>query len=211
MAEFIPFFATPTHDGRVHTVYTHGLLSAWGEFPGCRWSVCNGTGLARQRDRLVDEFASGDCTHLLFVDSDIAWHAGQVIDLLTTGKDFIGGTYCRKGPGKPLTANLLDTWESDLVEVSHVGTGFLLVSRGAVEQMLSAYASDTYESGDLTLVSLFQQHRDEGTEDVSFCRRYRAIGGRVWMHTGVVLPHHDGCTPYVADVSQLRPQTIAAE
>lgn len=206
----MPFIATPTHDARIHSVYAHGLVSAWSIFGGCRWSTCNGTSLSRQRDRLVAEFAASDCTHLLFVDSDIQWDAGHAIKLVETGEDFIGGTYCRKGPQKALTANLLGNWRGDLAEVGHVGTGFLLVSRAAIEKMLSAYAGDAYESAGQAFVSLFAQNIDEGTEDVSFCRRWRAIGGRVWMHTGVVLPHYDGNTPYVADVSGLRP-ALAAE
>lgn len=207
---FVPFIATPLHDARVHSVYTNGLLTAWQTFGGCQWQTINGTSLARQRDALVAGFVKSDCTHLLFVDSDIEWHASCAIRLVESGADFVGGTYCRKGPTRPLTANLLDNWHNDLVEVEHVGTGFLLVAREAVEKMLAAYAADTYESGGQRFVSLFGQNIDEGTEDVSFCRRWRAIGGRVWMHTGVVLPHYDGNTPYVADVSKLRP-ALAAE
>lgn len=179
-------------------------------FPGCRLSLCNGTGLARQRDRLVAEFIASDCTHLLFVDSDMGWTCEDAIRLVKTGKEFIGGAYCRKSAAKPLTARLLDAWEGDLVEASHVGTGFLLIERVAVERMLAGYIADTYESAGQRFVSLFQQDHDEGTEDVAFCRRWRAIGGRVWMHTGVVLPHYDGGTAYVADVSRIRP-AMAAE
>jgi hypothetical protein len=204
LAEFVPFIATPTHDSRVHSVFTQGLLTAWQTFGGCRWSTANGTSLARQRDQLVAEFAKSDCTHLLFVDSDIAWDAGAAIALLETGKEFVGGTYCRKGPSKPLTANLLDRREGDLIEVSHIGTGFLLVSRAAIVAMLAEYADDVYESGGRKFVSLFSQNIHEGTEDVSFCRRWRDMGESVWMHTGVVLPHYDGGTAYVADTSSLR-------
>ena len=37
----------------------------------------------------------------------------------------------------------------------------------------------------------------------------RAIGGQVWLHTGVVLPHLDGGTAYVADVSQFSIEAVA--
>jgi hypothetical protein len=204
LAEFVPFIATPTHDNRVHGVYAQGLLTAWATFLGCRLSLCNGTSLARQRDMLVAQFSETDCTHLLFVDSDIEWTCEDAIDLALAGKDFIGGTYCRKNPSKPLTASLLEHREGELVEVAHIGTGFLLVSRVAVEAMLTKYAADVYESGGRKFVSLFSQNIHEGTEDVSFCRRWRDMGESVWMHTGVVLPHYDGGTPYVADVSALR-------
>lgn len=208
---FSPFIATPLHDARAHAVYMVGVLSASHSFPGCDWSSCNGTSLMRQRDALVAMFMAGNCSHLLFVDSDMAWSADDARKLFDTGEDFIGGTYCRKGPTKPLTANLLPNQRGELVEATHVGTGFLLVSRAAIERMIAAYAADTYESGGKRYTSLFLQSIAEGTEDLAFCRRWRDIGGQVWMHTGVVLPHYDGNTAYVADVSAFRQLATAAE
>lgn len=201
---FSPYIATPTHDARVHGVYMAGVLSASHTFPGCDWQLCNGTGLMRQRDVLVAAFLATKCTHLLFVDSDQAWHAADAQALFDTGEDFVGGTYCRKSPAKPLTAHLLPERKGELIGATHVGTGFLLVSRSAIEKMIATYATDRYESGGKTYTSLFLQNIDEGTEDLAFCRRWRDIGGKVWMHTGVVLPHYDGNTAYVADVGSLR-------
>lgn len=208
---FAPYIATPVHDARVHGVYMAGALAASHTFPGCDWQLCNGTSLMRQRDMLVSAFMASACSHLLWVDSDMAWSAEDAQKLFDTGEDFIGGTYCRKSPNKPLTAHLLPNQKGELVEATHVGTGFLLVSRAAIERMLEAYAADTYESAGKRYTSLFLQNINEGTEDLSFCRRWRDIGGKVWMHTGVVLPHMDGNTAYVADVSEFRQLATAAE
>ncbi len=41
----------------------------------------NGTGLQRQRDILVRAFVASECTHLLFVDSDMAWSAADDANL----------------------------------------------------------------------------------------------------------------------------------
>ncbi|UOF77392.1 mannan polymerase complexes subunit mnN9: gdP.98A [Caudoviricetes sp.] len=208
---FSPFIATPVHDARVHGVYVSGVLSATHTFPGCDWQLVNGTGLMRQRDMLVAAFVAGSCSHLLFVDSDMAWSAADAQKLIDTGKDFVGGTYCRKGPNKPLTAHLLPNREGDLIEATHVGTGFLLVSRAAILRLLEAFKADTYTSAGKTFTALFLQNKDEGTEDLAFCRKWRELGGQVWMHTGVVLPHMDGNTAYVADVSEFRELATAAE
>jgi hypothetical protein len=201
---FSPFIATPVHDARVHGVYMAGALSASHTFQGCDWQLCNGTGLMRQRDALVAAFLAGSCSHLLWVDSDMGWRAEDAQALFDTGEDFIGGTYCRKSPGKPLTAHLLANRKGDLIEATHVGTGFLLVSRIAIERMIEAFAADRYVSAGKEYTSLFSQNIHEGTEDLAFCRKWRELGGQVWMHTGVVLPHYDGNTAYVADVSSLR-------
>jgi hypothetical protein len=204
------FIATPLHDARMGLRYTHGLLQAWGCGLAQHWSALNGTGLMRQRDALVVEFAKSSCTHLLFVDSDMGWHPDDARKLLATGKDFIGGSYIRKGPGNVLTANLLPVRDGELYQATHVGTGFLLVSRDAISKMLTAYEELRYESAGQSRIALFLQNKNEGTEDLSFCRRWRELGGDVWMHTGVVLAHFDGNTAYVADMTELRTH-LAAE
>jgi hypothetical protein len=198
------FIATPLHDARMHSVYTHGLLSAWACGLAQRWSTCNGTGLMRQRDRLVSDFLESDCSHLLFVDSDIAWSPDQALKLLATGEEFVGGAYCKKAPGNFLAARLTGGRKGELLEADHVATGFLLVARAAIERMVEAFRADTYESGGKSFVALFQQNIHEGTEDLAFCRKWREIGGQVWLHSGVVLPHFDGNTPYIADLTELR-------
>jgi hypothetical protein len=201
---FSPYIATPTHDARVHGVYMVGVIAASHTFEGCDWAIINGTGLMRQRDNLVARFLDGKCSHLLFVDSDIGWCPADAQRLFDTGEDFVGGTYCRKSPGKAPTAILLPNRKGELYEATHVGTGFLLISRSAIERMVERFAADTYQSAGESYAALFHQTIHEGTEDLAFCRKWRECGGKVWMHTGVVLPHYDGNTPYVADVSELR-------
>jgi hypothetical protein len=202
------FVATPLHDGRVHQPYTSGLLGAWGSGLVQRWSCANGTSLMRQRDTLVAEFLASDCTHLLWVDSDIGWHASHAEKLLESGRDFVAGCYARKGPGGLVPANLLPNREGELYEATHVATGFLLVSSAAVERM--AVGAESYTTAGKQVRSFFLQNLDEGTEDLAFCRRHRECGGRVWLHTGVTLAHYDGNTPYLPDLTELR-KPIEAE
>lgn len=205
------FIATPLHDARMHQAYTAGLLNAWQHLP-CQWSACNGTGLMRQRELLVASFLKTDCTHLLWVDSDIGWRAGDAVELLKTGKDFVGGCYARKNPKRDVPAVLLGNREGELYEAAHVPTGFLLVARSVIERMVEAFSALSYEDTgtNSTITALFLQQLGEGTEDLAFCRRWREIGGQVWLHTGVVLPHYDGNTPYWPDMTELR-KPIEAE
>jgi hypothetical protein len=199
------FIATPLHDARMHQAYTAGLLNAWQSLP-CQWSACNGTGLMRQREVLVGSFLKTDCTHLLWVDSDIGWGAGDAVRLLETGKDFIGGCYARKNAARDLPVVLTGNREGALYEATHVPTGFLLVSRSTIERMIEAFPELRYDDAGTksTLTALFLQQLGEGTEDLAFCRRWRQIGGQVWLHSGVVLPHYDGNTPYWPDMTELR-------
>jgi protein-L-isoaspartate(D-aspartate) O-methyltransferase len=53
--------------------------------------------ITRARNYLVDEFLHrSDCTHMLFLDSDISFDPKDVIALLALDKDVIGGPYPKK-------------------------------------------------------------------------------------------------------------------
>lgn len=57
--------------------------------------------ITRARNYCVDAFLRSDCTHLMFIDSDISFNAGDVIALLAiqgeeTEYDVIGGAYPKK-------------------------------------------------------------------------------------------------------------------
>jgi hypothetical protein len=195
------FIATPLHDARVHAVYTAGLIDCAATWPS-KWQVVNGTSIMRQRDRLVWEFLQTDCTHLLWVDSDIGWSADEVALLLDAERDFVAGCYARKSRAGLIPAMLLPNRDGELYEASHVATGMLLVTRSAVERM--AESAPRYTSGGVEYRALFHQRLDEGTEDLSFCRMWRELGGQVWLHTGCVVAHYDGNTPYYPDMRELR-------
>lgn len=212
MADARLFVATPLHDDRVHAAYTAGLLTAWASGLATQWSRCNGTSLARQRDTLVSRFLETDCTHLLWVDSDIGWNVEHAKTLLATGKDFVSGCYGKKMPGAPLVGKLLPNREGDLYAAEHTGCGLLLCSREPVAKIASAAEHYQDTASGRTLAALFHQNINESTEDVAFCRRWRDLGGQIWMHTRVVVDHYDGGTPYRVDLTELRaPFQQAAE
>jgi hypothetical protein len=52
--------------------------------------------ITRARNYLVDEFLRSDCTHLLFIDSDVHYNPQDVVALLALDKDVIGGPYPKK-------------------------------------------------------------------------------------------------------------------
>jgi hypothetical protein len=45
---------------------------------------------------LVDEFLRSECTHLLFIDSDVHYNPQDVVALLALDKEVIGGPYPKK-------------------------------------------------------------------------------------------------------------------
>lgn len=180
------YITTPTADGWIHRLCERGALECMTAFAG---AVARDTGedswLPRERGELTARFLKSEFDHMLCVDSDIGWRAADAKALLATGLDVVSGSYVKREEGTPvIPAQLLDGGEQrgEVVECELVPAGFLLVSRKAALRMVEAYGAGSW-CGDYT--------REAGhvTEDFGFCRRWRALGGRVWLHTGVRVAH----------------------
>jgi hypothetical protein len=73
--------------------------------------------------------------------------------------------------------------------------GFLLIARPVIERMLGAYSALQYMTEDKhRVVALWSMMFDKDTpyssEDVSFCKRWTRLDGKIWAHPGVVLKHY---------------------
>jgi hypothetical protein len=95
------FVATPMYGGMAHGMYVkasldlQALMSKYGV--ETRFSfLFNESLITRARNYLVDEFLRSDCTHLLFIDSDVHYNPQDVVALLALDKDVIGGPYPKK-------------------------------------------------------------------------------------------------------------------
>ncbi|MER2519970.1 MAG: hypothetical protein ABTQ34_04685 [Bdellovibrionales bacterium] len=96
--------------------------------------------------------------------------------------------------------------EDGFATATYAGTGFQLIKRGAFERMIAAYPETQYsnihawppQGGSDNLYALFDCVIDKDTgaylsEDFAFCRRWRAIGGEIWLDLQSRLNH---CGPY---------------
>ena len=97
--------------------------------------------------------------------------------------------------------------KNGLIEVLDAGTGFMLIKRGVLEQMITAFPEIKYvrdmtslnADGSIdrttdTQYALFDGSIDEESrrylsEDYKFCRRWQKIGGRIWTDPEIVLNH----------------------
>ena len=171
------FIATPMYGGMAHGMYLkscldlQGIMSKYGV--ETRFSfLFNESLITRARNYLTDEFLRSDCTHLLFIDSDIHYNPQDVIALLALDKDVIGGPYPKKSinwnnvaeaarkhpdlsPGE--LENLVGDYVFNVVkgtrqftvveplEVLEIGTGFMMIKRHVFEQMEKAYPQLRYK------------------------------------------------------------------
>lgn len=199
--------ATPSGDGR----YERGYMKAWHQTI-CLLKDCGAdvewiempycADLALARAKLVGTFWRSSFTHLMMIDDDMAWQPRDVVRLLQCGKDFVAAA----GPMRkfPLTfcVNFPDhgtfTHGSGEMEAEKVGGAFVLLSRACIVRMISAYPQLEFVTNDDAPAdyALFDPVyvKIEGktwrfSEDYSFCRRWKDIGGKIYVLPDVRLDH----------------------
>lgn len=130
--------------------------------------------IPRARNNIANAFLHSDCTHLLFVDSDLTFNAEDIIKMITYSvkeqKHLIGLPYAAKeidwkrviaAVQKGITAEelphlvarIVANWDVNNLEfdggqpaqVNHLGTGLMLISKTVVEQLASAHPEWRYQ------------------------------------------------------------------
>jgi len=107
--------ATPS-TGTIKTKTVESLVKLFKKYPDAIFLSHEGSVLHHMRERLVKKAIELDCTHLLFVDSDMIFEPEAVEKLLEADTDVVGADYNRRK--LPL--------ESSRREDS-VATGFMLI------------------------------------------------------------------------------------
>ena len=174
---------------------------------GLDWTVetmTNESLISRARNTLTAKFLNTEgSTHLMFIDADIGWEPWHLLVLLDAQKDVVGGLYpmkslpvkwCVNGiPGKAEDPN------SNLVEVTKTGTGFLLMKREVFEK-LNAHPAVRHFNNDIgldpkldkdmrTYFDTAVRENRYYSEDWTFCENWRDLGGQVWIDKRVLLRH----------------------
>ncbi len=224
---------TPCYGGLVHSLYATSLMrlqNACLQRGGIDLSVNLLSGdalITRARQNVVAHFLeNGLGTHLLFIDSDIAFAPDQVFRLLDFNADMAAGVYPTKridwgkvglmakvGAGNLESSSLSYVMEFEdparieskdgFAKVRYAGTGFLMIKRQVLVKMIESYPDLRYSQehqaedplkGSKWRSALFNCMIDKESgiylsEDYSFCRRWRDLGGEIWINLESRLTH----------------------
>ncbi|MCW3477360.1 hypothetical protein [Limobrevibacterium gyesilva] len=212
---------TPMYGGQCYDSYLHGMLDLRAEclargLPCHVMTTRNESDIVRARNHILAEFVASSCSHLVFIDSDIGFRGTDVLRLIAHGQDLVGATYAKKNPHAVDFAYVpLDRaprLASGLVEVAALPGGFFCIRRDAVLEMTGAYRDLRYvkapqelkgEPWEHHLYNLFgtmicPQSRTYWTEDYAFSRRWRDLGGKIWLDPAIIL-EHSGTSVFTGD------------
>lgn len=177
----------------------------------------NNSIITEARDVLTQLFLNSNCEYLFFIDSDQSFKPEDVLRMIEEGKDIIGGVVPKKrinwnsiagaaSHGVPAEALSSYSGEFNLAllpgqaqpedftksfEVSHIGTGMMIIKRSVFEKLKDYTKPYTYSSMGVLGISAgdtMNQYwkcevSEEGAlmgEDVNFCAMWRALGGKVY-------------------------------
>jgi hypothetical protein len=192
--------------------------------------------ITRARNYCVDEFMRSDCTHMLFIDSDIGFDPRDIVAMMAlqsdeSDYDVLAGPYPKKtiswekiklAVDKGIAdtdPNVLEKFVGDYVfnpksgngtiridepvEVSEVGTGFMMTRRSAFEKFRDTYPQYHYKpdhvrtehfDGTREIMQYFQAEIDPESkrylsEDYWFCQKLTQAGGKIWYCPWMKLQH----------------------
>jgi FkbM family methyltransferase len=161
----------------------------------------------RARNSLMYEFLASDCTHVLFVDSDVLFTPQHIEQIMAWPDEFeiVGGCYPKRQNALEWCANSLENpppkRPDGLQEVKYVGTGFMRITRSCLEKVIAAVGPSIQYPVDCQPDRIEHHFFPEGiwdfpngtrrllSEDWAFCQRWRELGGKVWLDTNILLSH----------------------
>ncbi|RAK57283.1 hypothetical protein [Phenylobacterium deserti] len=178
--------------------------------------------ITRARSRLAAQFlAHPDATHILFCDVDIGFEPHEAFKLLDSGKDVVAAVCPLKhidweNARRAAQAGVEDLQsvalgyvvrflptpdnsvevENGVAKVAYGGTGFLMISRAAMQQVVDAHPELTaiVDEAGTEAVMVFDTLIEPETgqhlsEDYAFCRRWRELGGEIWANVEARMTH----------------------
>ena len=143
--------ATPMYGGNCTAGYASSMLNLSRVMPYEHNFVTNESLVTRARNMLTHNFLATDCTHMLFIDADVAFDPQGIVKMVESDLPLIGGLYAKKyiNWGKVHYAATHNVKPENLhsaacdyyvrgdvqmgtdkpVEVVSVGTGLMLIKR----------------------------------------------------------------------------------
>lgn len=148
-------------------------------------------------------------SHMLFIDADMGFEPQLIRDMVKFDKPLVGAFYARRQMppsvvGAALDPNhtLADVTKDGFIKANYIGGGVMLISRKMIDALIEkmpsvidALPGVLAAATPLPLTRLIRAFdcilMDDRrlSEDVSFCSRWRDVGGEVWANINHKISH----------------------
>ena len=185
---------TPALDGRVDVWYADALSTST--------KICLANNidllpvmlayesiLPMARNELLRIAYEENVESLIFIDNDQAWNPQALFDVIESPYDVYGLPVVSKTdePGR-FNVNLgelknLQKDDKGNIQVESIGTGFLKLSRKAIESLWNSSQSSMFRGKELKMICEYG-FDDNGFigEDVNLCKKIKELGFDIWVN-----------------------------
>lgn len=193
---------TPAHDGRVDVWYCNSLVQTIKE------SIQRGifvqpiytsydSLVQRARNSLVKIALEQGFDDLFFIDSDVEWDPEWFFSILNTPEPIVGAALVKKDDVregytvKITDRNLKYNNLGTLIEVDGVGTGFMKVSKFALEKLWEISPKYTDDNGTINsmVFDVIVENGELISEDYVVCKKWKDLGYKVWIDPTITCNH----------------------
>lgn len=163
--------------------------------------------IQRARNRLIQLALDGGYDDIFFIDSDCEWEPEWFFRILERPEPIVGAPLIKKGDKEGYTVRILNKnlkWSKDkkLIEVNGVGTGFMKISRFALEKLWQISTPYDYEGSENRMVFDIKVENGELiSEDYVAGYKWQQLGYRVWVDPTITI-NHVGIKKFEGDFSK---------
>jgi len=193
--------ATPAHAGVVTVQYAHALYHTGHEAAAVGINIVpvfmpGESLIQRARNDLVRIALSANVDDLLFIDADQEWEPRAVLEILAHNVDVVGAPVRKKTDYqesynvRSLTPDIPVDLNTGLLIVDSVGTGFIRLSRKALQALWDA--SEPYSDGVFSNRMVFDIRIIDGalwSEDTLMCLKLGKAGFRIHVDPKLFVGH----------------------
>jgi hypothetical protein len=155
-------------------------------------TVCvfaRGQSPARNRNLMIQQALEHDCSHILFLDDDVAFPTNLLTSLIKHDKDVVTALYLmRSYPHQPIIFDYADDegkcgWhfpsdkESGLIKIVNCGLGSVLIKAEVFKKLKKPW------------ITLGELEKDHWCDDISFFNRVRAAGFEIYCDLDIHVGH----------------------
>lgn len=218
------FVATPCYNGSVNSQYMKSMMRLQAHLaekgvPMEFFDVPFDSLVPRARNVCAMRFLGSECSHMIFIDADIAFNAEDVYRMMSQDKEMLCGLYAKK------TIDTEKMWEfakscahppnlKSLIQnscklnvnglsassdtVNYAATGFMMIQKEALGEFIKKASVDVYKN-DIRAYGFGEDCYDifkcgvvDGrylSEDYYFCKLWRDIGKQIHVDRTICLSH----------------------